>query len=298
MDIRELFDKKKVVFSFEIFPPKTTSSIETIYKTLDELKGLKPDFISVTYGAGGSVTENKTLELSSLVKNKYGIEAVAHLTCISSSKNDIDCILKNLNDNNIQNILALRGDIPLGGAVTGELKYATNLIEHISKKNIFDIAAACYPEGHLENEGIGCEIENMKRKEAVGATHFMSQLFFDNDLYYNFQDKVRAANIKSPIEAGIMPVTNKKQIERMIALSGASLPDKFKRIMERYEHNPEALRDAGIAYATEQIVDLISTGVDGIHLYIMNNPLIAKKISNSIGNILTTINEKELIGGV
>lgn len=292
MSIRGLFDKKKVVFSFEIFPPKTTSSIETIYKTLDELKGLNPDFISVTYGAGGSVTENRTLELSSLVKNKYGIEAVAHLTCISSTKDEVNYILKELQENNINNILALRGDIPVGGAIKGELKYATELINHISNKHSFDIAAACYPEGHLENKGLDVEIDNMKRKEDAGATHFMSQLFFDNELYYDFQEKVRAANIKAPIEAGIMPVTNKKQIERMVALSGASLPDKFKRIMERYEHNPEALRDAGIAYATEQIVDLISTGAQGIHLYIMNNPLIANRISNSIGSILNTINNK------
>lgn len=291
MGIRELFDKKRVVFSFEIFPPKSTSSIETIYKTLDELKGLNPDFISVTYGAGGSVIENRTLELSSLVKNKYGIEAVAHLTCISSTKDEIDYVLKDLQEHNIKNILALRGDIPVGGGVRGELNYATELINHISINHDFDIAAACYPEGHIENKGLEVEIENMKRKEDAGATHFMSQLFFDNNVYYNFQDKVRSANIKSPIEAGIMPVTNKKQIERMIALSGASLPDKFKRIMERYEHNPEALRDAGIAYATEQIVDLISTGVNGIHLYIMNNPLIANKISNSIGSIITTINK-------
>ncbi len=282
MNIKNLFRDKKVVFSFEIFPPKTTSSIQTIYNTLDDLKGLNPDYISVTYGAGGSVKNNKTIELTSLIKNKYGIEAVSHLTCISSTKSDIEYYLREFEKNNIENILALRGDIPIGSKITGELNHANELIKHISDNGQFNIAAACYPEGHIEHKGLYREIESMKRKEEAGASYFISQLFFDNNLYYNFQDEVRAANINLPIEAGIMPVTNKRQIERILSLSGASLPDKFKRIMERYEHNPEALRDAGIAYAVEQIVDLISTGVDGIHLYVMNNPYVAKRISQSI----------------
>ncbi len=295
MNIKNLFRDKKVVFSFEIFPPKTTSSIQTIYNTLDDLKGLNPDYISVTYGAGGSVKNNKTIELTSLIKNKYGIEAVSHLTCISSTKSDIEYYLREFEKNNIENILALRGDIPIGSKITGELNHANELIKHISDNGQFNIAAACYPEGHIEHKGLYREIESMKRKEEAGASYFISQLFFDNNLYYNFQDEVRAANINLPIEAGIMPVTNKRQIERILSLSGASLPDKFKRIMERYEHNPEALRDAGIAYAVEQIVDLISTGVDGIHLYVMNNPYVAKRISQSIENILLTVNQNQLI---
>ncbi|MDS0525756.1 methylenetetrahydrofolate reductase [NAD(P)H] [Clostridium sp. SHJSY1] len=292
MKISEIFKNKKTVFSFEIFPPKTTSSIETIYKTLEELKGLNPDYISVTYGAGGSIRDNKTLELSSLVKNKYDIEAVAHLTCISSTNEDIDYYLNSLKENNIENILALRGDIPKDGLTRGEFKYASELIGKINKFEDFNTAAACYPEGHVENKGVLKEIENMKRKEEAGAAYFISQLFFDNNLYYDFLDKVKSANIKVPIEAGIMPVTNKKQIERMVSLSGASLPTKFVKIMERYEHNPEALREAGIAYAVEQIVDLISTGVDGVHLYVMNNSYLAKKISGSIETILATENNK------
>ncbi|WP_252250990.1 methylenetetrahydrofolate reductase [NAD(P)H] [Clostridium sp. ZBS13] len=295
MNIKNLFRDKKVVFSFEIFPPKTTSSIQTIYNTLDDLKGLNPDYISVTYGAGGSVKNNKTIELTSLIKNKYGIEAVSHLTCISSTKSDIEYYLREFEKNNIENILALRGDIPIGSKITGELNHANELIKHISDNGQFNIAAACYPEGHIEHKGLYREIESMKRKEEAGASYFISQLFFDNNLYYNFQDEVRAANINLPIEAGIMPVTNKKQIERILSLSGASLPDKFKRIMERYEYNPEALRDAGIAYAVEQIVDLISTGVDGIHLYVMNNPYVAKRISQSIENILLTVNQNQLV---
>ncbi len=291
MNIKNLFKDKKLVFSFEIFPPKTTSSIQTIYDTLDDLKGLNPDYMSVTYGAGGSVKNNNTIELSSLIKNKYGIEPVSHLTCINLTKKDVEYYLREFEKNNIENILALRGDVPIGSKITGELNHANELIKYISDNGNFNIAAACYPEGHIEHKGLYREIESMKRKEEAGVSYFISQLFFDNNLYYNFQDEVRAANINLPIEAGIMPVTNKRQIERILSLSGASLPDKFKRIMERYEHNPEALRDAGIAYAVEQIADLISTGVDGIHLYIMNNPYVAKRISQSIQSILLTVNQ-------
>lgn len=298
MNIKEIFDRKKTVFSFEIFPPKTTSSIETIYNTLDELKGLDPDYISVTYGAGGSVKNNKTVELSSLVKNKYGVEAVAHLTCISSKKEDINSYLESLKTNNIRNILALRGDKPLDGNIVGQFNYASELIKYIKESNKdFNIAAACYPEGHIETKSIIKEVENMKRKEEVGASYFISQLFFDNNAYYKFLEEVYKKNIKAPIEAGIMPVTNKKQIERMVSLSGATLPNKFRKIMDKYEYNKEALRDAGIAYAVEQIVDLVSTGVDGIHLYVMNNSYLAKKISGSIETILDIENksvQKEL----
>ena len=292
MNIRNLFEEKKVVFSFEIFPPKTTSSIETIYNTLDELKDIKPDYISVTYGAGGSMKDNKTTELSSLVKNKYGIEAVAHLTCINSTEEEIQFYLKELRDNNIKNILALRGDIPTEGNVKGKLKYANELIEYIknSNDNNFNIAAACYPEGHTENKSLSLEIESMKRKQDAGASYFISQLFFDNDAFYYFKEQARRIGVTAPIEAGIMPVTNKKQIERMVSLSGASLPTKFKKIIDKFEHNPDALRDAGIAYAVEQIVDLVSTGVDGIHLYVMNNSYLARRINDNIKNIISTVN--------
>lgn len=292
MNIKEIFDRKKTVFSFEIFPPKTTSSVETIYKTLEELKGLNPDYISVTYGAGGSVKNNKTVELSSLVKNKYALEAVAHLTCISSTKQDINSYLEALKSNNIENILALRGDKPLDGNIVGQFNYASELIKYIKEyDNSFNIAAACYPEGHIETKSVTKEVENMKRKEEAGASYFISQLFFDNEAYYRFLNEVNRKNIKAPIEAGIMPVTNRKQIERMVALSGATLPNKFKKIIDKYEYSPEALRDAGIAYAVEQIVDLVSTGVDGIHLYVMNNYYLGKKISGSIENILNIENK-------
>lgn len=295
MHIKELFKEKEVVFSFEIFPPKPTSPIETIYDTLDGLQGLNPDYISITYGAGGSVNNNRTCKLSSLVKNKYGIEALAHLTCIGSTKNEISKILDNLNENGIENVLALRGDVHEGNSSIGEFNNSQELINHIKETKKFGIAAACYPEGHIESRNIDRELEILKLKEKAGAEYLISQLFFDNNYFYKFLNFVEKSSIEAPIQAGIMPVTNKKQIERIVSLCGANLPSKFIKIINRYEHDKDALRDAGIAYALEQIVDLVSTGVRGIHLYTMNNPYIAKRITNSIGSILNSINKRQVI---
>lgn len=295
MHIKELFKEKEVVFSFEIFPPKPTSPIETIYDTLDGLQGLNPDYISITYGAGGSVNNNRTCKLSSLVKNKYGIEALAHLTCIGSTKNEISKILDNLNENGIENVLALRGDVHEGNSSIGEFNNSQELINHIKETKKFGIAAACYPEGHIESRNIDRELEILKLKEKAGAECLISQLFFDNNYFYKFLNFVEKSSIEAPIQAGIMPVTNKKQIERIVSLCGANLPSKFIKIINRYEHDKDALRDAGIAYALEQIVDLVSTGVRGIHLYTMNNPYIAKRITNSIGSILNSINKRQVI---
>lgn len=295
MKIDEIFAKKDLVFSFEIFPPKTISSVDTIYKTLEELKDLKPDFISVTYGAGGSLVNNRTTELSSLVKEKYGVEAVAHLTCINSTKEEIDYILNDLKSHGIENILALRGDIPEGGVLKGDFKYAYELISHIKKRGDFNIAAACYPEGHVKGKNLKEDLIHLKLKEESGATHFISQLFFDNNYFYNFLEEKDKLNIKSSIEAGIMPVTNKAQIERLTSLCGVNLPEKFIKIVNKYEYDRVALRDAGIAYAVEQIVDLVSSGVDGIHLYTMNNPYVARKITESISSIINSINKQKAI---
>ncbi len=295
MHIKELFKEKEVVFSFEIFPPKPTSPIETVYDTLEGLQGLNPDYISITYGAGGSVNNNRTCELLSLVKNKYGIEALAHLTCIGSTKSEINEILENLDGNGIENILALRGDVSEGNPSIGEFNNSQELINHIKETNEFGIAAACYPEGHIESRDIEREIEILKLKENAGAEYLISQLFFDNNYFYKFLNSVEKSSIEVPIQAGIMPITNKKQIERIVSLCGANLPSKFIKIINRYEHDKDALRDAGIAYALEQIVDLVSTGVRGIHLYTMNNPYIAKRITNSIGSILNSINKRQVI---
>lgn len=295
MRINELFNSKELVFSFEIFPPKSTSSVNTIYKTLEELKDLTPDFISVTYGAGGSLKNNRTIELSSLVKERYGVEAVAHLTCINSTESEIDYILDDLKANGIENILALRGDMPEGVTLKGDFKYAYELISHIKERGDFNIAAACYPEGHIRGRDIKEDMIHLKLKEESGATHFISQLFFDNNFFYNFLEEKEKLNIKSSVEAGIMPVTNKAQIERITSLCGAKVPEKFIKIMNKYEYDKEALRDAGIAYAVEQIVDLVSSGVQGIHLYTMNNPYVARKISESITSIIKSINKKSIV---
>lgn len=292
MHLSKLFNEKNVVCSFEIFPPNKNSSIDTILNTLEELKDLSPDFISVTYGAGGSLQDNKTCELSSLVKNKYGIETLAHLTCVNSTGYEIDSILKRLKDNNVENILALRGDVNKESLNSYEYRHATDIIKHIRKDDYFQVSAACYPEGHLEAESLDLDIAYLKDKVNFGAEHLISQLFFDNNLFYNFMDKINKEKIDVPIQAGIMPVINANQIKRILSLCGATFPEKFKKIINKYEHDKVALRDAGIAYAVEQIVDLVSSGVDGIHLYTMNNPYVAKKIVESTKSIINFSNKK------
>ncbi|MGN0614596.1 MAG: methylenetetrahydrofolate reductase [NAD(P)H] [Porcipelethomonas sp.] len=285
MKIREMFDKG-TVFSFEIFPPKKTSSIETIYSTLEELKGLHPDFISVTYGAGGSKNNNTTLEIAQKIKEDYGIESVAHLPCINYTKEEIVEIIGRFKEYGIKNILALRGDIVPDIQPKEDFKHASDLIEFIKKNGDFDIAGACYPEGHMETESLVEDVKNLRKKVDAGAEHLISQLFFDNSFFYSFLERTQIAGIDVPIEAGIMPVTNKGQIERMVSMCGASLPPKFAKMIQRYEHSPEALRDAGIAYAIDQIVDLVSNGVDGIHLYTMNNAYVARRISEAVESII------------
>ena len=289
MHIRKLFETKPFVYSFEIFPPKINSPVETVYDTIKELSTLHPDYISVTYGAGGSVKNNRTAQLAQVIKSEYGIESLAHLTCIGASKDTIDQIINQLIANEITNILALRGD--LGTVGLGDFQNSQELISHIKQKNHMGIAAACYPEGHLESgKNVEKDLNILKLKEEAGADHFISQLFFDNSIFYDFLEKVEQKGIKAPIQAGIMPVINKKQIERVVSLCGATLPKKFLRIINKYEHDKQALRDAGIAFALEQIVDLASAGVRGIHLYTMNNPYIARTISSGIKLILRSIN--------
>ena len=289
MKIASLFGQGKTVFSFEIFPPKKTSSVESIYNTLEELKDLKPDFISVTYGAGGTMTEagrSKTCEIASIIKNKYNITPVAHLACVNSTKEQVRAELDSLKENGIENILALRGDINPDVPRCNDFAYASDLVAFIKEHGDFGISGACYPEVHADAENMVQDILNLKKKVDAGASHLMSQLFFDNNYFFDFLEKARIAGVNVPIEAGIMPVTNKSQIERMVTMCGASLPQKFARTMQRFENNPEALRDAGIAYAIDQIVDLISNGVEGIHLYTMNNPYVARKISEAVSNLL------------
>lgn len=280
---------KKPVFSFEVFPPKRTNPVETIYDTLSSLKKLNPDFISVTYGAGGSENCKATTEIASRIKNEYGIESAAHLPCIGLTKADVISLLGGFKRAGIDNILALRGDIPEGGRPAGDFEHASDLISFIRENDEykdFNVLAACYPEGHVESKNILADIRSLKIKVDAGTDHLITQLFFDNDCFYRFRERASLAGIHVPVEAGIMPVTNKKQIERMVSLCGVRLPAKFTAIMERYENNPEAMRDAGIAYAVDQIVDLIARGVDGIHLYTMNNPYVAAKIHEAVYRLL------------
>jgi methylenetetrahydrofolate reductase (NADPH) len=286
MKISQLFQQKSTVYSFEVFPPKKTSGIETIYQTLEELKNLSPDYISVTYGAGGNLADQSTCEIASLLKNQYHIEPLAHLTCINSTKKDIALILEKLKENNIENILALRGDRNPDKETTLEFHHADELTHYIKQNGDFCVAGACYPEGHCECDSIITDTLNLRNKVKAGADFLISQLFLDNSYFYQFVERCRIANINVPIQAGIMPVVNKKQIERLVSLCGASLPAKFVKIVNRYEYNPEALRDAGIAYAVDQIVDLIANGVEGIHLYTMNNPYVAQRITNSIQSLI------------
>lgn len=284
MKIVDLFEQK-TVFSFEVFPPKKTSSVDVIYRTLDEMKDLKPDFISVTFGAGGSSNNHFACDVASKIKEN-GITPMIHLPCINYTKEEISATLEEIKSRGIENILALRGDKSPDIEPKNDFPHASDLVTYIKAHGDFDIAGACYPECHPDADTIIDDIMNLKKKVDAGATHLISQLFFDNNSFYEFREKTVLAGINVPIEAGIMPVVNKNQIERMVTTCGASLPRKFVRIMQKYENNPEALRDAGIAYAINQIVDLIASGVDGIHLYTMNNPYVARKISEAVSGII------------
>ncbi|MDX9872687.1 MAG: methylenetetrahydrofolate reductase [NAD(P)H] [Clostridia bacterium] len=293
MLIKDIFSTKKPVISYEVFPPKKDSPIETIYTTLEGLQGTRPDYISVTYGAGGSTT-NRTVEIASLIKNKYGIEALAHLTCITSTTEEIDQILSSLKAHGVKNILTLRGDLPQDCSVcpdaTRRFRYAADLISYIRDKGGFSLGGACYPEGHPDCGALVKDIFHLKNKIEAGLDFLITQLFFDNDKFYTFMDLAAKHGIqKIPVTAGIMPVLNTKQIQHITALTSATMPKKFLRIMERYEHEPEALKEAGIAYATEQIIDLLSWGIDGVHIYTMNKPEAAKKITENIAVIRKTL---------
>lgn len=287
MKIADIFkNTDRAVLSFEVFPPKKTSPIESVYGTLEDICSLKPDFISVTYGAGGTGGHSRTCEIASKIKNDLGVESVAHLTCVNSTKEDIDSTLEDFKAHNIENILALRGDYVDGTERKKDFVYASDLCSYIRSYGGFDLGGACYPEVHMEANDEVEDILNLRKKVESGAQHLISQLFFDNSVFYRFLERAKIAGINVPIEAGIMPVTNKKQIERMVSMCGASLPSKFTKIMQKYDSKPDALRDAGIAYAVEQIVDLLANGVDGIHLYTMNNPYVAKKISEAVVSLL------------
>ena len=275
---------KKTTLSFEVFPPKSTTPVESIYKTIDGLAPLKPDFISVTFGAGGNGS-NATIDICDAIKKEYSIESVAHLPCINMTKEQVSAQLELMKEKGIENILALRGDKHPDIPPAGDFHYASELINFIRERGDFNIVGACYPECHPEAENMVEDIAHLKEKIDAGCSQLITQLFFDNEKFYDFREKLAIAGINVPVEAGIMPATNSRQIKRMVSLSNTQLPKKFTAIMEKYEDNPIAMRDAGIAYAVSQIVDLIANGVDGIHLYTMNNPTVAEKICTSISSL-------------
>ena len=276
-----------MIYSFEVFPPKPTAPVEVVSETFAELATLKPDFISVTYGAGGGISGGQlTCELATRLKNEYHVKPVAHLPCISYTKEEISAVLEQFKENGITDILALRGDKSPERPEKHDFRYASELIDFIRSQGDFHLYGACYPEVHPEARSAVEDIRHLKEKVDKGVTHLISQLFFDNNSFYQFIEKCDIAGIHVPIEAGIMPVVNEKQIQRMVSLCGASLPRKFTVMMQRFGHSPEAIRDAGIAYAVDQIVDLVANGVDGIHLYTMNNPLVARRITEAVSGIL------------
>ena len=286
MKIESKFQKKKPVLSFEIFPPKRDKAIQNIDETLAILSELNPDFISVTFGAGGSHTNNQTVELAKRIKQQYGIEQLVHLTCLNHSKFEICELLEELKDSRHRQHPCLARRRKPGSGSKKDFRYASDLVKFIRQYGDFSISGACYPECHTESKNKVEDIAHLKEKVDSGVQHLISQLFFDNNAFYSFQEHIQIAGMHVPVEAGIMPVINKAQIERMVTLCGASLPEKFSRVMHKYEDNKEALFDAGMAYAINQIVDLLAHDVDGIHIYTMNNPIVAKRICDGIKNLI------------
>ena len=286
MFIKDLFQKDKTLISFEIFPPKKDLPIENVLDASKKMADLKPSYMSITYGAGGTSRDN-TVSLSSFVQNELGITALSHLTCIGTRKENLPQMLEKLKRCNVTNILALRGDFPEGvEEMPLEFMHASELIFEIKKNGAFCVGGACYPEGHIESDNVYTDLENLKYKIDAGVDFLVSQLFFDNSVFFNFLYRAAAKGINVPIDAGIMPVTSKSQIKRMCALSGASLTPKYISILDKYYDKPESLKKAGIAYATEQIIDLVANGVSGIHLYTMNKPGIAEAVMKNLEGIV------------
>ncbi len=286
MKLFEIHQRKKSVLSFEIFPPKKDDELKNIDKTLEILCELQPDFISVTFGAGGSSNHNKTIRLAKKIKEEYHVEPVVHLTCLCYDRAEIDAFSKELASEGIQNVLALRGDRNPDLPEKKDFAHASDLITYLKQTSDFCISGACYPECHPESAGRVEEMRYLKQKVDAGAQVLLSQLFFDNNYFYRFVEDCRIAGIDVPITPGIMPVINARQIKRMVTMCGASLPQRFERIIHKFEGNKEALFDARISYALTHIIDLLANDVDGIHLYTMNNPTVARKICEGIRNIV------------
>ncbi len=291
MKIKDILRNKRTI-SFEIFPPKKDSTnIESIYKTIDELSLLNPDFISVTYGAMGSTTK-RTLEIATYIKNEKNIEALAHLTGINTTCDEVKTMCENFKKANIENIMSLRGDYPIGFIDKPIFKYASELNKFIidNFNDDFCLGGGCYPEAHLECENLFDDLMNLKKKQDSGASFFITQVFFDNNYFYRFVREARRIGITVPIIAGIMPITSVKQIRKMSTMCGANVPVSLISMLEKYRNNEEAMKEIGITYATNQIIDLLANDVDGIHIYTMNKPENAKRIVDSIKNVIKESN--------
>lgn len=287
MKIIDRLNENKIHISFEVFPPKTDAGFDKVLDSTDKIAALKPSYISVTYGAGGGTSKN-TAKIASHIKDDLGVLSLAHLTCASSTKDEVRHVIANLKQLGIENILALRGDIPEGMVFPSEdrFRYAWELVQEIRKHGDFCIGAACYPEGHVENEHKEDDIRYLKQKVDSGVDFLTTQMFFDNDIHYNFLYRIREAGITVPVLPGIMPITSASQIKRSQELSGTVFPRRFMALMDRFGNYPEAMKQAGIAYATDQIIDLLANGVKNIHIYSMNKPDVAEKIMQNLSEII------------
>ncbi len=288
MKIKDLFAKKSPTLSFEVFPPKSGANFDTVQTATREIAKLKPDFMSVTYGAGGGTSEY-TAAIAKDVLDNYGVTPLAHLSCVSSDRNTIVGEIKKLQSCGVENILALRGDIPQNAPPREQwhYHYACELVAEIKAiAPDLCIGGACYPEGHIERTSYADDIKNLKTKVDAGCDFLTTQMFFDNGIFYNFLYKIRSAGIDVPVVAGIMPVANLRNVKRSCELSGTELPYRFKQIIDRFGDNPAAMKQAGTAYAIEQIIDLIANGVNNIHIYTMNKPDVAAAIQSGLSEII------------
>lgn len=287
MKIRDRLAEDRIHISFEVFPPKTDAGYENVLKATNAIADLKPAFISVTYGAGGGTSKN-TVNIASHIQKDLGVASLAHLTCVSSTKEEVHKVVDELKEKGIENILALRGDIPKDSEfpIPNQYRYACELIEDIKSQGDFCIGAVRYPEGYVESEHKAEDIMHLKQKVDSGVDFLTTQMFFDNSILYSFLYRIREKGITVPVLPGIMPVTNGKQIARICELSGTILPQRFRAIVDRFGDNPKAMQQAGIAYATDQIIDLIANGVTNIHIYSMNKPEVAAAIMTNLSEII------------
>ena len=290
MKIIDLLNQNKPSLSFEVFPPKSETTFESVKSATEEIAKLRPAFMSVTYGAGGG-TSQYTLDIAKNIKSLYGVPTLAHLTCVSSTRDTVKQKIDEIKAAGIQNIMALRGDIPDSlkdsDRTTWDYKYAINLIYELKSANQdFCIGAACYPEIHPESATQKDDIKRLKEKVDAGVDFLTTQMFFDNNLLYNFLYKIREAGITVPVIPGVMPITNANQVERSIKLSGSFMPQRFKSLVDKFGYDPDAMKQAGIAYATDQIIDLYANGISNVHVYSMNKPDVAAKIQDNLSDII------------